>query len=130
MHALLAATPWGTLPNWLLLGIAIFAAWRLSRGGAGSAVSELSESNRVLERALQEERKSREALGGEVRDLRIENTALKEQTNFAAALGKAVQPLVDWTVDHEHRDQRRFESTLKVMDEIARRLGPDPNGDN
>lgn len=114
------------VPTYLIAIGALAAAWRISRGGGAGAVSELSRANEVLEKALRDERVAREQLGGEVRDLRIENSSLREKTNFAGALTAALQPLVEWTHEHEKRDQERYESQLKVMGLIAERLGPDP----
>jgi hypothetical protein len=76
---MLATSVWGTLPTWILVGIAILAAWRLSKGGAGSAVSELDKSNQVLTRSLAD---TREKLGSEIRDLRIENGELRGRTDI------------------------------------------------
>jgi hypothetical protein len=115
------ATIWGTLPNWILIAVALLAAWRLSRGGAGSAVSELDKSNDVLTRALAD---TRDKLGVEIRDLRIENGELRGRTDVAIAL----TPVLEWTLSHETRAQERHTSMIVVLDLIAARLGPDPNG--
>lgn len=115
-----AATVFGTLPNWILVALALIVAWRVSRGGGGAAVSELSESNKVLERKLQE---VRDTMGGEIRDLRIENGELRGRTDVAVAIG----PVLEWTLKHELRAQERHDATLRVLDLIAARLGPDPN---
>jgi hypothetical protein len=119
---MLAATVWGTLPTWILVGMALFVAWRVSKGGAGSAVSELSAANQVLERSLTD---TRDRLGAEIRDLRIENGELRGRTDVAIAL----MPVIDWTQMHEKRAQERHDATIVVLDLIAARLGPEPNGD-
>lgn len=118
---MLATTVWGTLPTWILVGIAILASWRLSKGGAGSAVSELDKSNQVLTRSLAD---TREKLGNEIRDLRIENGELRGRTDVAIALA----PVLEWTISHETRAQERHSSMIVVLDLIAARLGPEPNG--
>lgn len=126
----------GTLPTWILVVIALGAAWRMSRGGTGSAVSELSKANEVLDKRLHEERQKREDLGAEVADLRTQNAELKGRTDFAAALAAALGPLSEWTIGHETRAQERHEAAMKnssknteavllVLDRIAERLGPD-----
>jgi hypothetical protein len=120
---MVATTVWGTLPTWILVGIAVLAAWRLSKGGAGSAVSELDRSNAVLTRSLAD---VREKLGSEIRDLRIENGELRGRTDVAIALA----PVLEWTITHEERAQERHTSMIVVLDLIAARLGPDPNGGN
>ena len=118
---MLAASIAGTVPSWILVAMALFVAWRLSRGGAGSAVSELSAANAVLERSLNE---VREKQGAEIRDLRIENGELRGRTDVAIAL----MPVIDWTQQHEKRAQERHAATIVVLDLIAQRLGPEPNG--
>jgi hypothetical protein len=118
---MLASQILGTLPSWILVALALFVAWRVSRGGGGSAVSELSTANHVLERSLQE---TRDKLGAEIRDLRIENGELRGRTDVAIAL----MPVIDWTQMHEKRAQERHAATIVVLELIAERLGPDPNG--
>lgn len=107
----------GTLPTWILLAFAIFFAWRITRGGGGSAVQELSAANAVLTRRKDE-------LGAEVRDLREENATLKARTDVALAL----VPVLDAMNAHEDRAAARHTAQLHVLDMIAHRLGPDPNG--
>lgn len=109
------AAAWaGTLPNWLLVVLAVAVAWRLSRGGGGSAVSELSKANEVLTKRVQE-------LGSEVRDLRAENAELRGRTDVALAIDH-------WGSEHERRAQERHLATLHVLDMIARHLGEEPDG--
>lgn len=43
----------GSIPTWLLLIFGLVVAWRVSRGGGGQAVTELSEANKVLTKALE-----------------------------------------------------------------------------
>jgi hypothetical protein len=118
---MLAATIWGTLPTWLILAVTIFAGWRISKGGAGAAVSELDKSNDVLTRTLAE---VRDRFGAEIRDLRIENGELRGRTDVAIAFA----PVLEWTVTHEQRAQERHTSMIVVLDLSAARLGPEPNG--
>ena len=113
-----ATTALGTLPSWILVAIALAAGWRLTRGGAGSAVSELSEANKVLADRLQE---TRDKMGAEIRDLRVENARLRGRTDVALAINEG-------GTGHERRAQERHDATLVVLDLIAHRLGPDPNG--
>lgn len=129
---MLAASWVGTVPTWLLFVMGLGVAWRLSRGGGGSAVSELSKANEVLTKRTHE-------LGAEVRDLRVENEHLKARTDFAQALA----PILDGVVSsqaaaerrqesimatlatHEERAENRFQRTTDVLVMIADRLGPD-----
>jgi len=106
------------ITSWASLLVLVFALWRVTRGGGGSAVQELSAANRVLE-------KRNHALGAEVRDLRIENGQLKQRTDFAAALGEYEQRAVAAAEQHEKRAAARAEATLRVLGLIADRLGPD-----
>jgi len=120
-HVIPAASVVGTVPSWILVALGLAVAWRLSRGGGGTAVSELSQANKVLERALSE---YKEKTGAEIRDLRIENGELRGRTDVAIA----ISPVIDWTAHHERRAQERHEATLVVLDLIAKRLGPEVNG--
>lgn len=94
-----------TVASWSTVLVALFIAWRISKGGGGSAVSELSKANEVLEKRIHE-------LGAEVRDLRVENTALKARTDF-----NAVMQL------HEERAAARSEKILVVLNMIAEKIG-------
>lgn len=91
----------------LVLALAL-GLWRLTRGGAGYAVQELSAANRVLERRNHE-------LGAQVRDLRIKLARLESRTDFAAVMDA-----------HERNAAARSAAVLQVLDLIASRLGPDP----
>lgn len=107
---LLAHSQWiSELPSWSLLALALAAAWRVTRGGAGSAVDELSKANGVLTNRVQE-------LGGEVRDLKVQNAELRSRTDFSAVIAK-----------HEERAQDRHTAQLNILALIARRLGADPD---
>jgi len=114
---MLAATVAGTIPSWILVALALFVAWRVSKGGAGSAVSELTAANRVLEASLKEARL-------EVAALQTKLARLEGQTNVAIAMS----PILDWTQMHERRAHERHAALIVVLDLIAERLGPDPNG--
>jgi biopolymer transport protein ExbB/TolQ len=123
----------GSLPTWLLFALSVAVALRLSRGGAGSAVSELSKANEVLDRRLQEERKAREALGAEVRDLNVRNAELGKETNFAIALEEARSAAEARALEalsrHETRAIERHEAQLVILGLIADRLGREPDTD-
>lgn len=122
----------GTLPTWIILALGLLIAWRISKGGGGSAVSELSKANEVLTKRTHE-------LGGEVRDLKVENERLKARTDFAQALAPLLEHIIHGTAEaqnrqeaiietlekHETRAQQRFEQTTGVLGLIADRLGPE-----
>jgi hypothetical protein len=135
---LLAATPaWlGSVPTWALFALGVLFAYRISKGGGGSAVSELSKANEVLTAALERERherrEERDRLGAEIRDAKVELGHLAGRTDFTAALAAALGPVIEWTSGHEQRAQERHdavmragESQLKVLDLIAKALGPE-----
>lgn len=100
----------GFILQWASLAVLAFTLWRITRGGGGSAVQELTAANRVLEKRNHE-------LGAEVRDLRIEVEKLRQRTNFAAVMEQ-----------HEQSAQKRAEGILTVLDLIASRLGSDGGG--
>ena len=57
-------------------------------------------------------------LGGEVRDLKVQNAELRSRTDFAAVIAL-----------HEDRALERHEGVLNVLGLIADRIGPEPNHD-
>lgn len=124
---LAASTVLGTLPTWILVVLALTVAWRVTRGGGGSAVSELSKANEVLTNAVHEEREKREALGAEVRDLRAENAALGERTDFAKALaGQAATSeghILTTIAAHETRAIERHAQLVVILELVAKKLG-------
>lgn len=122
---MIASSPaWaGNLPNWILIALALMVAWRVSRGGGGSAVTELSKANEVLEKRVHD-------LGAEVRDLRIEKASLEARTDFEGSLSRAIVPLADAMgaqtaqLDrHEVGAQARSERLITLIDE---RIPADP----
>jgi len=110
---MLDSTPsWvGSVPTWFLLIVAIGAAWRLSRGGGGSAVQELSEANKVLTEALEKER-----LLGADRQRRIE--LLEHKTDVSMVL----DPFIKWANEHEQADIDRHEITVKAFNHVVTEL--------
>lgn len=102
---MVVASTIGEFSQWATVVLALLVAWRISKGGAGAAVSELSEANRVLERRNHE-------LGAEVRDLKIEVESLRQKTDYTTVMA-----------EHERNAQKRTEGLLKVLDLIANKLG-------
>lgn len=98
----------GDLSSAVALVIAVGVAWKVSQGGGGAAVSELSKANEVLEKRLDEQ-------GKELRDLKAKNVELEQRTDFSAVLQV-----------HEERATQRHAALLAVVSLIADRLGPDP----
>lgn len=112
----------GPLSGWLLLLLAAFVAWRISRGGGGTAVQELSAANQVLEKRVHE-------LGGEVRDLRVENTALRARTDFQGSLAASITPLRESMERHELGAQERNGKVVEVLETISTQLEGRRSGD-
>jgi hypothetical protein len=112
----------GQLATWIPVAVAVAIAWRVTRGGGGAAVAELERSNSVLERSLREERdahqQTKDRMGAEVRDLKVEVAELRGRTDVAVAINA-------WGEQHEARAAERHVATLNVLDLIARRLGAD-----
>lgn len=98
----------GSIPTWLLLFIAVVAAWRVTRGGAGSAVTELTASNKTLEEALN---KARAVADEQAKQI----AALQSKTDVVLA----VTPLL---ADHEKRAQERHDATLHVLEALAAKI--------
>lgn len=112
----------GQLAVWIPVGMALAVAWRITRGGAGAAVGELERANHVLEASLQREREShqltKDKMGAEIRDLRVEVGELRGRTDVALAINA-------WGEQHEQRAQERHIAQLNVLEMIAARLGRD-----
>lgn len=110
----------GSLPTWILVGLAVIAGIRLTRGGAGSAVSELSAANKILEEARQKNHAKIEEMAKQI-------SALESKTDVVLA----VSPLI---ADHERRAEERhlalvhtIEANTTVLDALSRRI--DSSGD-
>lgn len=102
---MIAAVSNGQIVQWASLATLAFTLWRITRGGGGSAVQELTAANKVLERRNVE-------LGAEVRDLRVKVAHLEERTDFSKVMDR-----------HEKAAQQRAAGILNALDLIADRLG-------
>lgn len=112
-----AAAWYGTLPGWLTV-ITIAGLVVLLRGGQlGPALGYLREANSTL---TDENR----ALARKVLELEAEKVRLTARTDLAPLQ----VAMLEQAKAHEDRAQGRYEATLKILDLIADRLGPDPNG--
>lgn len=116
----------GSIPTWLIFLLGIVVMWRVSRGGGGSAVSELSQANGVLTTALDKERAA-----SEDKEKRI--AALEAKTDVVLAM----RPLME---ELDRKAQERFESaqlraqehhdaTLLVLRAMSTSLGANQRGD-
>lgn len=107
----------GTLPAWLTLLTLGGVGYLLIRGGTGTAVSGLQDTNRELVRQIHQ-------LQRENTDLRERVRSLEAQTNVATAL----VPVIGALEAHEARAEERHDGTLRILALVAERLGPDPDG--
>lgn len=98
----------------ILIG-AVGLAWLTWRGGGGTALRSLRDANEVLERRVREQDKMIVGLQRQV-------ASLQARTDISLA----ITPIADWTTAHEVRAQQRHDATLKVLEMIADRLGPEP----
>ena len=119
--SLLVASLVSSVPNWLAAVGILGAAVLFYRGGGSTAIQSLETANRVLERRVHVLENQRKADAQTIATQSATIAKLQAQTNIATAL----EPVLTWTHLHEERDQERFEKTLLVLDQIARRLGPD-----
>lgn len=103
-----APTWTGSLPTWLLLALALAGAYRLSRGGGGSAVTELSKSNEVLSGALERQRKIADDQAKQI-------AALESKTDVVMAVSPLIQA-------HEAKAQERHDATIHVLEAISAKL--------
>lgn len=116
MHAIVAAsTVVENLPGWFLLIAVGIVALLIYRGGSGTAVSGLQDTNRELERQVKER-------DGKIGALERINSELRAQKDVTMAIA----PVIEGMKRHEDRAQERQERTLRVLELIAERLGPDP----
>lgn len=104
----------GTISGWLTFLVLVSVAWILYRGGGGTAIRGLQDTNHELEREIKER-------DGKISALERINAELRAQKDVTFA----IEPVIKAMQAHEDRAQERHESTLVVMDLIAKRLGPD-----
>lgn len=107
------STLFGLLGPVLALGVGIYA---YKHGGSG-ALTILRDANAVL--------------GGRCEEL--ERTVKQQSTTIGLLEARTnLEPIAASVVDqfgaHERRASERHEATLRIMEMIAERLGPDPNG--
>lgn len=118
---LAASVSLGTLEALGLFALTFAVAWRASRS-TGGALGEVERAKDVLEHALKDERadhqRTKDTMGAEIRDLRVQVSALQARTDVAMAIEA-------WGAGHEERAQQRHEGLVVVLDLIAKRLGKD-----
>lgn len=115
---ILAAIQWGTLPGWLPLILLVGAALVIPRrGGGGTAIQSLEAHVRVLEQQAK-------ADAATIAELRARNGELRGRTDVTVA----IEPVIEALKGHELRAQERHDGSLRVLDLIAKRIGPEPNG--
>jgi hypothetical protein len=110
----------GNVPAWVALALAAAAAWTLIRGKAGDAVGILQTANEVLAERVKELERETKVQAATIAELQA-------RTDFTVAL----QPVVASLSEHEAQSAKRgerFERLLDVLEVVASRLGPEPNG--
>jgi chaperonin cofactor prefoldin len=114
----------GSLPAWLTLVTVAVIGYYFVKGAGGAALTTLETANRILEGRVH-------TLEAQAKDDAKLIAELKARTDLSVQL----QPLVQWTGEHENRDQQRFEKTIAAMGvietalgEIADRLNPTQGG--
>lgn len=108
----------GTIPGWLTLLSVVGVAWIMLRGGTGTAVSGLQDTNRELVRQVHE-------LKGENSELRERIGTLEAKTDVT----QAMIPVMQAVASHESEAAKRSLATLTVLNLIAEHLGPEKNGE-
>lgn len=114
---MIAALQIGSVSSWLTVAAVIGLAVVFSRGGTGTAVKGLTDTNGELERQIKER-------DGKISALERINAELRAQKD----VGTAIEPVIAALHAHEERAQERAAKVLVVLDLIADRLGPDMNG--
>lgn len=104
----------GSIPGWLTLIVLLAVARLMLRGGTGTAVAGLTDTNRELERQVHERDAKLHAQDLQIAELR----GAKDVTI-------AILPVLTALENHEKRASERSVATLTVLDLIANRLGPD-----
>lgn len=108
----------GTLPGWLTLLTLAVVGYLLVRGGSGTAVTGLQDTNRELVRQVM-------TLKDENTELRARVRALEAKTDVSVAL----VPVVNALKAHETRAAERHNGTLRILGLVAERLGPEPESE-
>lgn len=111
----------GSLPGWITLAVLVAGFYVFLRGGGGVALGHLRDANEVLTATIAEQ-------DSKLRDAEREISELRGRTDVSIAIAQALGPIIEWSGSHETRAQERHEASLKILEMIADRLGPDPNG--
>lgn len=110
-----------SIPSWITLALLLAAFIVFLRGGGGVALGHLREANEVLAKTVTDQNEKLRAAEREISELR-------GRTDVSLAIATAMAPLIDWSHTHERRAQDRHDRMLPILQLIADRLGPDPNG--
>lgn len=117
--------PWiGLAGLALTLVAAIGLGFALWKGQAGPALSYLREANEALVKKSEAADERAESLETKLRLVEEANTLLEARTSFEPMVAAVVLQFES----HESRAHERHLATLRILDLIAARLGPDPNG--
>jgi hypothetical protein len=117
----MTAVDFGSLPGWITLAVLLAAFIVFLRGGGGVALSHLRDANEELTKTIARQ-------DAKLREAEREISELRGRTDVSIAIATAIGPIVEWSSAHESRAQDRHDKTMVVLELIASRLGPDPNG--
>jgi len=108
----------------MLLCIALFAAWRISRGGGSSAVSELSKANEVLTKANHAKESLLSEKDRNIRLLEDQLAELRTRADFGASISLAFDAHEKRAnIRHDETERRaeaRFDKQLGILDLLAK----------
>lgn len=97
----------------MLIGV-LSAAWFIVRAGGGAALDTMVTANHILAERVKELEASDKIKTNEI-------AILTARTNIALALA----PLQDWAFSHDKMTKEFHDSSLRLLEMIAKRLGPD-----
>lgn len=116
---LLANTIYTDVIPWLIVASGfIGAAWINKRGATGDALKYLQDANQILHKENTELKRERQNFLAEI-------AALKAKTDVALA----IRPIVTAHELHEKRAEQRWTNMMRVLDMIAKRLGPEESAE-
>ena len=122
----------GSVAGWITAIFVVTGFIVFLRGGGGIALTHLREANEVLTETVKNQETKLHEQDRELSELR-------GRTDVSIAIASALVPILEWSSSHETRAQERHDTMLsqakeqhdgamRILELIAARLGPDPNG--
>lgn len=121
---MLAVSAIGSLPQWLTVVLLLAGGYLVTRGAAGPALEIERNANTTL-------RERNTELERQLADRTKEVAALVVKTDLAPlqqALVERLEVLGHEVMEHDRQAAERFRKMCDLLDLIAERLGPEPNG--